>query len=638
MHVVKWLSVVTALLAAFVGPVRAEEKIDTTALRQRLEALSKARPASVPEGALLSIRYVIDVAERIRKSFPKDAPEWQTRARRYLDAAEQGRDPFVEKAELGRIVSRGYSSPISKRVQGYTVYVPPTYTPDKSWPLMIVLHGGSSNGNLFLGVVLGNNMNWKEYDDHLWHRYEPRWSPDWIVVAPDGYGQVLWRYMGEQDVLDVISDVQKHYSVDRNRVALGGLSNGGMGAYSIGSRHAWRFSVVQAMAGAPSWLLYAGEASVAEPEAKIMRSLSAIDLAENWFNTDFRYYHGNVDPGPMRPSFIQRLDKTVQARSIPHRGHWFEAGHDLLYIVHRHGKVYADLKDARQKQKPAEVRVVSGDYRAARQHWLEITRFHQYPDLARLEGRANGSTLEIKTDNVDAFAIEMAEVPVNDTVQLRIDGTQIFDGKKSELGKRAHVVKDGAWKLGAPKAQALEKKPKLSGPISDAYFDRMVHVYGTKNPEHEKDLKKLAEKAARGWPLWLWTVEQEVVADRDLTAEQRQNAHLVLYGTPGDNCVLDEIAGQLPIKVEGEALVAGDKRFQSKGVGTRFIYPNPKNPERYVIVQTAPTVDGVRRGHNLPDFVPDYVIYDAKTTSARARLVPAKAPLARGYFDSGWRL
>jgi predicted esterase len=638
MQIVKWLSVAIALLAVFAAPSGAQEKVDTAALRQRLEALSKARPSSVPEGALLSIEYVIDVAERIRKSFPKDAPEWETRARRYLDAAEQGRDPFVQKDELGRIVSRGYSSPISQRIQGYTVYVPPNYTPDKAWPLMIVLHGGSSNGNLFLGVVLGNNMNWKEYDEHLWHRYEPRWSPDWIVVAPDGYGQVLWRYMGEQDVLDVLSDVQKHYNVDPARVALSGLSNGGIGAYAIGSRHAWRFSVVQAIAGAPSWILYAGEASVAEPEAKIMRSLSAIDLAENWFNTDFRYYHGNVDPGPMRPLFIERLDKSVKARGIPHRGQWFEAGHDLLYMVQRHGKVYADLKDSRQKQKPADVHVVSGDYRAARQHWLEITRFHQYPDLAKLEGHATADALAIKTDNVDAFAIDMASVPSGESTQLRVDGTQIFQGKTRELGQRVQVVKDGTWKLGAPKVQGLEKKPKLSGPISDAYFERMVHVYGTKNAAHEKELKKLAEKGAKGWPLWLWTVDQEVVADRDLTADQRQNAHLVLYGTPGDNSVLDEIAGQLPIKVDGEALVAGDKRFQGKGLGTRFIYPNPKNPERYVIVQTGPTLDGVRRGHHLPDFVPDYVIYDARTTGARARLVPAKAPLSRGYFDARWRL
>jgi hypothetical protein len=218
---------------------------------------------------------------------------------------------------------------------------------------MIVLHGGSSNGNLFLGVVLGNNMNWKEYDFHLWDKYDPRWSPPWIVAAADGYGQVLWRWMGEQDVLDVIADIQQNYHVDPGRIVLSGLSNGGMGAYAIGTRHAHRFSVVQAMAGAPSWRMYAGEASVSEPEATLMRAVSAYDLAENWFNTDFRYYHGTVDPGPMRPAFVHSLDAHVEAQGIPHRAKWYEAGHDLLYLVHRHGSVYGELEKLR-RQRAAE--------------------------------------------------------------------------------------------------------------------------------------------------------------------------------------------------------------------------------------------------------------------------------------------
>src|SRR5690606_3504346 len=161
-------------------------------------------PESLPQAVLPSIAHVLDVAQRIEGKFPAQAVEWRARAARYLEAAERGQDPYP--LERGQIVSRGYVSGIPRRVQGYTVYTPPDYTPDARWPLMIVLHGGSSNGNLFLGVVLGNNMNWKEYDLHLWDAYAPRWSPPWIVAAADGYGQVMWRYMGEQDVLDVIDD------------------------------------------------------------------------------------------------------------------------------------------------------------------------------------------------------------------------------------------------------------------------------------------------------------------------------------------------------------------------------------------------------------------------------------------------
>ena len=147
---------------------------------------------------------------------------------------------------------------MSPTLQGYAVYIPPDYDPSRRYPLYVALHGGSSNGNLFLGVVLGNNMDWETYSQHLYDEYTPRWSPDWIVVAPTGFGQMMWRWMGERDVLDVIDDVRRHYSVDDNRVVLGGLSNGGVGSYAIGARHAWRFAAVHAMAGAPSWIQYLG--------------------------------------------------------------------------------------------------------------------------------------------------------------------------------------------------------------------------------------------------------------------------------------------------------------------------------------------------------------------------------------------
>lgn len=628
------LSVFPSLLAR---PARAEPENDTASLRARLARLSSAHSEAVSESVLVSIEHLLDVAERVRSKFPTQALEWRARALKHLEGAERGEDLYP--SQRGHIVSRGYRSPISRRAQGYTVYVPPDYTPDKSWPLMIVLHGGSSNGNLFLGVVLGNNMDWKTYDKHLWDRYEPRWSPNFIIAAPDGYGQVLWRWMGEQDVLDVIDDIAKNYNVDAERIVLSGLSNGGVGAYAIGSRHASRFSVVQAMAGAPSWLQYAGEGSVAPVEAKLMRAWSALDLAENWYNTDFRYYHGDVDPGPMKPAYVHTLDRSLETHKIPHTGTWFQAGHDLLYIVHRHGKVYPELEHVRRKQKPSEVHLVSGDYRAARQHWLELTRFATYPELARLVAKVERNRLDVTTQNATAFAIHLQETPlVGELVTLDVDGTRVYEGPRDKLGARVELIKRAHWELGAPAPGGLSKRPGLSGPLTDAYYGRMVHVYGTLRPENTAALKQLAEKGARGYPLWLWTVEQEVIADSAVTPELARDAHLVLYGTPGDNSVLDRISAKLPIQVDASSVRLGAASFSQKGVGTRFIYPNPEAPERYVMVFSAPTVDGVRRGLNLPDFVPDYVVYDAASASSRPRLVPGPRKPVRGFFGPSWEL
>ena len=37
---------------------------------------------------------------------------------------------------------------------GYSLYVPEFYTPDRAWPLVMALHGGSGNGRNFLWTWL----------------------------------------------------------------------------------------------------------------------------------------------------------------------------------------------------------------------------------------------------------------------------------------------------------------------------------------------------------------------------------------------------------------------------------------------------------------------------------------------------
>ena len=603
--------------------------------RARMQA-SKNLDASVFD----SIALQYEIADRIGKDYPAQAGTFRARGASWLKTANEGRDPL--QAAAGQIVMRGYSSAVSRIRQGYAVYLPRNYDPSRAYPLMVVLHGGSANGNLFLGVVLGNNMNWKEYDFHLWDDFTPRYHPDWIVVAPDGFGQIMWRFMGEQDVLDVIDDVERHYHVDKDRVVLAGLSNGGVGAYSLGMRHASRFSAVLAIAGAPSWLQYAG-GKIDPLQAEALRPLSAMDLAENAINTDFRFFHGKVDPGPMRPAFVDAFGKHIAKLGVPYTEKWFDTGHDLLYLVVRQGAVFKDLEKVTRKHKPSEVRLVTGDHRAAQQHWLRVTSFTRLPELARLRAVAQSEEIRLDVSGADAFEVAWKDVPLAETpdIQWVINGVSVGRSAKKGLQDKVSFTRAGEhWRMGSQELQknALRKQPGSAGPITDAYYSRMLHVYGTANPAHTAELKKQAERGARGWPLWLWRVVQRVVADTEVSEDMLRDNHLVLYATPGSHALLTRIEAQLPIRVEADAVVLGNQRFSDKGVGTKFIYPNPLNPKRYVMVQAAPTLEAVKAGYNLPDFLPDYVVYDAKTTRSRPRLLFPSPPPALGYFDAAWQL
>ena len=62
---------------------------------------------------------------------------------------------------------------------GFSLYVPEYYTPDRAWPLVMALHGGSGNGRNF-----------------LWSWLRDARSFGAILIAPTATGPT-WALMGE---------------------------------------------------------------------------------------------------------------------------------------------------------------------------------------------------------------------------------------------------------------------------------------------------------------------------------------------------------------------------------------------------------------------------------------------------------
>lgn len=607
----------------------------------RLRVLRGKNLEGVPRGALDSIEHLTDVASRYAAQEPSNAKRYLCEALRLIEKAEEGVDPFED--ERGFVI-RGYRSEASTEIQPYSIYVPDSYDPKRATPLLVVLHGGSSNHALFLGVVFGNNVEWKTYRKNLRTLYHPLFETDWLVVTPNGFGQVMWRWLGEKDVLDVIDDVKRHYNVDENRIVLNGISNGGVGAYSIGARHAWLFSAVIPMAGAPSFRQYLS-AAMTPLERGLVAAVGGWDAAENLKNTTFRFYHGSRDTGPMRPRYVKEFRAHLKENGVPFDYREFDKGHDIMYPVHRRLAFLDELEKIRRNPRPKRVDLVAWDLRARRQHWLEVRRIDEAmkPAKVRAAVRKDNRTVDIVAKNASRLWIHLDDCPLDETFDVRF----IVNGKEAAQlgGARPEILElwraaDG-WRTGpAPKVQGLEKKPGLSGPLTDVLWTCQVHVYGTGVKQDEAALRKAAEIGAKGaWVQWAWGVEHPVLADRELTEEHMCRCAAVLYGNEKSNAVIARMAAQLPIRADDKAVVFGERSYAGKDLGSRFIYPNPLAPNRYVVLQIGTSAKAVRLGNNLPDFLPDYVIYDAKSLQKRGRGVfgPGKQPLEAGFFDARWR-
>jgi pimeloyl-ACP methyl ester carboxylesterase len=116
------------------------------------------------------------------------------------------------------------------------VRLPPEYRTTRSYPVLIVLHGGGERPVEALN----------------------RWSADaarqgYIVAAPEWGGAAGYTYTTEEHntVTDLIKDLRRRYAVDSDRVFLTGYGDGGTMAFDLGMSHPDFFAGVVPVCGRP---------------------------------------------------------------------------------------------------------------------------------------------------------------------------------------------------------------------------------------------------------------------------------------------------------------------------------------------------------------------------------------------------
>jgi phospholipase/carboxylesterase len=111
---------------------------------------------------------------------------------------------------------------------GFSLYVPEYYTPDRAWPLVMALHGGSGNGRGF-----------------LWSWLRDARSHDAVVVAPTATGNT-WSLMGEDtdtsNLARILDLVRGRWNIDPTKLLLTGMSDGGTFCYVTGLERASPFT------------------------------------------------------------------------------------------------------------------------------------------------------------------------------------------------------------------------------------------------------------------------------------------------------------------------------------------------------------------------------------------------------------
>ncbi len=124
--------------------------------------------------------------------------------------------------------------------------------------------------------------------------------------------------------------------------------------------------------------------------------------------------------------------------------------------------------------------------------------------------------------------------------------------------------------------------------------------------------------------------------DTDVTPEDIQKYHLVLWGDPQSNKIIAQVATKLPLKWDGNVSIGG-KSFDAARNVPLAIYPNPLNPAKYIVLNSGPTFrEASDHTNSLQNpKLPDWAIVDIAMPPDGKE---AGVIRAAGFFDEQWKV
>ncbi len=593
------------------------------------ELVENAPPAAdhTPAGMILAM-----LAEMVKDRTTGDAAKTLTDEMLYpmlMEAAElDGYGPVA--ARPNGFVRLAWRDELDDSPQFCRVYLPPGYDPAKQYPIVVTLHGRADDFPPY--VRWGGN---DARHDGMADNYGV------ISVYPHGRGNAWYRGMGDRDVMRCVALVKAQFSVDNDRVYLKGYSMGGAGTWYVGTRHPDIFAALAPFFGGYDFRFQLDDNTLERltPKEQFRRErLSYIAQLESLYTTPVFASHGDldgivpVDYSRFTVRMLERWGYPVRYWEAPGKGHGGLNDHEVMTW----------LLEQRLEHNPRRVRLRAAELRSASAHWLRIEQRKDPYAMVQADAEvAAPNYLRLETINTLQVTLTPAPPLIDPAKPVTVvwNGTDIrtvIPGADGRITLRAK---------GYTPAE-LCKRPELEGPVNDVFNTPVLLVIGT--TAADPLMRALVARAADRFQAW-WDERHHcaipAVLDTEITPDQVDGRSLILFGGPGENAVTETLAARLPLKITPYAITIDGKSFRVRDAAVQMVYPNPVNPDRYVVVRAATSPAGM--------FFADYVLNDTDFSIVDARNAdPARlgkffdtvtgrngGPVrAAGYFNNAWKL
>ncbi|HLX64630.1 MAG TPA: prolyl oligopeptidase family serine peptidase [Planctomycetota bacterium] len=530
-------------------------------------------------------------------------------------------------------VARGYVSEIDGSVQPYVLVVPGRLEAGGTTPrrLDIWYHGrGETLSELnFLQTTRGE--------------FAPK---DAFVLLPYGRYCNANKFAGEVDTFEALDNIRKHFKIDENRISVRGFSMGGASTWQFATHFPGLWAAANPGAGfseTPEFThVFDPKNTGPKPtdyEQKLWHLYDSSHFCENLFNLPTVAYSGELDG--------QKQAADVMAREMK------KVGLELTHIIgpgaHHNYEAKAKEEVAKRIDEivakgrnpvPKQIKFVTYTLRYNQAFWVTIQGLGEHWKKSRVEATIEGNKIEAATENVTILQFDLEQIPNISTI--KINGKTVLAQNNpgaQGFGHSAIIAindKDAALILRLP-GESPVKRHGLQGPIDDAFMDSFIMVTPSSKPLNDKVGEWTKNEMAHAIEHWRRTFrgEARVVKDTDVTDAQIKESNLVLWGDPSSNAILAKIADKLPLKWNEKEVAIGAASYPAANHVALMIYPNPLNPQKYLVLNSGFTfreneyLNNAKQNAKLPD----WAIIDV--TDPPTSKWPGKVEKAE-FFDEGW--
>ncbi len=618
-----------ALLTALsLSPVTAQEQAtveDLAAAIAEAEDQAAQDDGNAPERSLPSRRNLALAKLKLKKArmlegggwyAGGDASEAIAAGMRLVQMAERGEHYEPPKGELAELA---YVTFNDGTVQPYYLHIPESYTPDRDWPLIVFLHGYVPSISVVDPWVLSDEVcNIAERNGC-------------ILLIPYGRRNTDFQGVGEVDIYRAIEETKRDCSIDENRIYLSGVSMGGMGAWNMALRNPGYFAAVTPISGQTDMFRWWGwEPQNMTPFKRFLVEWdNAIEMARNARGQHFFVQHGERDqliPAVESRSMVEKM----RSLDIPVKYHEFAGeSHYIYWDTPCYENAWEWSTEFELQRSPKRVTFRCFSLRYNRAYWLTIDRLKRWGTPANVDATVteDGSRLDIECENVAALTIDLATCPLQEDEQFRVT----VNGEEREVD-----AEDGTLAIEIEPAPDQQwppmKRRGLCGPAEDVFNTPFIVVQGTAGDDEENMV--IAEKVGTWVEEWDGFADgrPRVCTDEELTDAQMERMNLVLFGTPETNSVLARIADRLPIEIGDHSYTILGETFEGDNLGLVLCYPNPEQPDRYVLIYSGKLYGRKLSINHKHDMLPDFLIFD----STRFSVGDTEANVFGGWFDVDW--